>query len=99
LASTTYYYQVVAEGKKVGEIRSFLTKAAEPTLAPSLVPTPPEESTLAPEVPGATDSGATSTTKYTLEDFQSNFGSANSKFDIDKNGVVNSRDWLLYQKQ
>lgn len=90
LASTTYYYQVVSEGKKLGTARSFLTKAPTPTEAPTLVPTQPP---LAPTSVPATTSGT-----YTLSDFQSHFGTENTEFDIDKNGTVNMRDWLLYQK-
>lgn len=35
---------------------------------------------------------------YTIGDFQKEFGSTNAVFDIDKNGIVNVGDWLLYQK-
>ena len=91
LASTTYYYQVVYDSKKIGSARSFLTKpAALPTptvVIPTIEPVTPEEPT------GATVSG-----RYTLPDFQAHFGSSSAEFDLDKNGVVNSADWLLYQK-
>lgn len=36
--------------------------------------------------------------KYTLTDFQAQFGTSNPLFDIDKNGIVNTRDWQLYLK-
>lgn len=86
LASTTYYYQIVSEGKKLGTVRSFLTKAPTPTEMPTLAPTQPP--LVAP----------TDQSTYTLSDFQSHFGTENDQFDIDKNGTVNMRDWLLYQK-
>ncbi len=93
LASTTYYYQVVSEGKKLGTVRSFLTKAA------AVTPTLPPEPTAIPvvETTPATASGTTPT--YTLDDFKTQFGSDNPAFDIDKNGIVNMADWLAYQKQ
>lgn len=90
LPSTTYYYQVVADGKKTGSARSFLTQrtgvpeniASRPTSVPASLPT-------------AIPSGSAA---YKLDDFVKQYGTANSTFDIDKNGVVNSADWLLYQK-
>lgn len=87
LPSMTYYYQVVADDKKVGTVHSFLTKktdavAISPTLAPTLLPT---------AVPTTSDA-------LTFEDFVEQYGSANAKFDFDKNGVVNSLDWTEYQK-
>jgi hypothetical protein len=116
LASTTYYYQVVSEGKKVGQVRSFLTKAPDVTPPPVSVEEPGEEvnpvvqpSETLPEEPvptpssiaeeAAVDSSASAAEKYTIEDFQSQFGGDNPVFDLDKNGVVNMRDWLMYQKQ
>ena len=93
LAATTYYYQVVQGDKKLSPVRSFLTKPA-PSPTPSPVPTlPPAE-----VVPTAAETTSSATTKYTLQDFQSHFGSSSAEFDLDKNGVVNNADWLLYQK-
>ena len=94
LPSTTYYYQVVSEGKRVGQVRSFLTKAPEVTPTQMPVEEPPEVIPGETVVPEATASG-----KYTLQDFQSQFGGDNPEFDLDKNGIVNMRDWLMYQKQ
>ena len=37
--------------------------------------------------------------KYTLDDFKEVFGTSNPEFDINKDGVVNSADWILYQEQ
>ncbi len=75
LPSTTYYYQVMAEGKEVGIVRNFLTSKEEtPTVAPT------------------GDAGCN------FGDFQKQYGTANAKFDFDKNGVVNSSDWLYCQK-
>jgi len=86
LPSTSYYYQVMAEGKKVGEVRSFLTKVAQsPTIAP-VVPSP------IPTVASGTSG------EYTFADFERYFGTANATYDTDKNGIVNTRDWILYQK-
>lgn len=83
LPSTTYYYQVTAEGKEVGIVRNFLTSKVEtPTVVPTLIPT------VAP----------TGGAGCNFEDFQKQYGTANAKFDFDKNGVVNSSDWLYCQK-
>jgi len=38
-------------------------------------------------------------TKYTLGDFVERFGTSDSEFDLNKDGVVNSQDWSLYQQQ
>jgi len=90
LPSTTYYYQVSAEGKKVGTVRSFLTKISQtPTEPPVMAPT---------ETPAVVPTQATSSGKFTSEDFKAEFGGSNTTFDIDKNGVVNARDWVLYQE-
>ncbi|HUV72355.1 MAG TPA: fibronectin type III domain-containing protein [Clostridia bacterium] len=89
LASTTYYYQIESEDKKLGEVRSFLTKPPAATPVPTAAPTAiPTQSTASP-----------SAGLYTLEDFQAQFGSDSAEFDVDKNGVVNMRDWLMYQKE
>lgn len=82
LPSTAYYYQIIVDGKNTEPIRSFLTKPVESAPQPTL---PPAKPTVA-------SSG------YTVTDFEANFGTSNSVFDIDKNGIVNTRDWLLYQK-
>ncbi len=94
LSSTTYYYQVVAQGKKTGTVRSFLTKAV---VLPSPSPEPTEILLEASPSPATTEGTPKAT--YTLNDFQAQFGSDNPVFDIDKNGIVNMADWLIYQKQ
>lgn len=96
LPSTTYYYQVVVDGKKVGEVRSFLTKLAQ---APAQAPPVVVPTTAPPVFVPTTIPAGLGGSRYTLEDFQVNFGTANLAFDVDKNGIVNIRDWLLYQKQ
>lgn len=96
LPSTTYYYQVkTSEGKAVGAIRNFLTlrsessqPAQQPASQPSTVPT--VRPTTAPASSG-------SGTK-TFEDFQMYFGTANTTYDINKDGIVNYADWSAYQK-
>lgn len=86
LPSTTYYYQLKIEGEKVDPVKSFLTLAVQ---TPTQTPVQP---TLRPTTAPVGGGG------YTFEDFQPFFGTSNPTFDIDKNGIVNSRDWLLYQK-
>lgn len=91
LPSTAYYYQIIADGEKTQPIYSFLTgktttaeEVAEPTI-PVTQPSP------------AISAGGKAE-KYTITDFQAVFGTGNTIFDIDKNGTVNIRDWMLYQK-
>ncbi len=93
LPTTTYYYQVTQGSKKLSPVRSFLTKPAV-TPTPSPTPTVP----IPTVAPTTAESTSSATTRYTLEDFQSHFGSSSAEFDLDKNGVVNNADWLLYQK-
>lgn len=88
LPSTPYSYQVLVDGKKVGQEHSFTTKVAQ---APTIPPTPTSGAVVVSPTPG----GART---YTYDDFERYFGTANTTFDIDKNGVVNTRDWILYQK-
>jgi len=85
LPSTTYYYQIKSAGKAVGEIRNFLTLPLSGGAVPTIVKSP----TVAP----------TGVKNYTFEDFQAKFGTTDTTFDIDKNGVVNTLDWFEYQKQ
>lgn len=83
LPSTTYYYQIKIDGKKSEPVRNFLTMAvAKPTAPPVVIPTSPP----------ATGSARTQA------DFEEQLGTANPAFDIDKNGIVNISDWMLYQK-
>lgn len=90
LPSTAYYYQLKVEGKPLGNVRNFLTlpvsgqTGAVPTNAP----------TVSPVIPTQTAGKTT----YTIEDFQAKFGTVDSAFDIDKNGIVNFGDWTAYQK-
>lgn len=101
LPATTYYYQVVSGEKKVSPVRSFLSKAPvniapteEPTTAPVVTSEPPP---IVESVP--TGQEASSAAVYTYEDFKTQFGGTDPNFDIDKNGVVNRADWLLYQRE
>ena len=94
LPETIYYFRIRI-GKEVydenGAPYSFTTKglvASIPTLPTSTL------SASVTEAPSATVSD-----QYTLDDFQAKFGSSDSEFDINKDGVVNSADWILYQKQ
>ena len=64
-----------------------------PKLKPTAVPVGTKSAT---KKPTATSS---STTRYTIDDFSAKFGSSDANFDINKDGVVNSADWILYQKQ
>ena len=106
LPQQKYFYQVVDDqGKRVGIVKDFTTKMAqgsappaETAVSPTLAPTKAVSPTAIPTTKQASPSGSI-TTKYTYEDFAANFGGTNPVFDIDKNGIVNSLDWLKYQKQ
>jgi len=87
LPSTQYYYQIIAGGEKTQPLRRFSTKEifnTSPTETPVFVsPTPIPTVVVSPDA----------------ANFEKYFGSENETFDIDKNGVVNVLDWMLYQKQ
>jgi len=101
LSTTTYYYQVISGEKKVSPVRSFLSKApvnTAPTEEPTIVPViTSEPSPIVESAPAGQEASPSAT--YTYEDFKSQFGGTNPNFDIDKNGVVNQADWLLYQRK
>ena len=101
LPETIYYFRIRI-GEEVydenGAPYSFTTRvvASIPEVTVSPVPTLPTSTPSASvtEVPSATSSA-----QYTLDDFQAKFGSSDSEFDINEDGVVNSADWILYQEQ
>lgn len=88
LPETTYYYQVALEGKKLGTVRSFLTRKTGLEGSGAKSPTP---------IPTATS--VPSKKECSEEEFKKYYGSANSEFDFDKNGVVNVADWLMCRQQ
>ncbi|PIS15344.1 hypothetical protein COT63_00430 [Candidatus Shapirobacteria bacterium CG09_land_8_20_14_0_10_38_17] len=103
LPETIYYFRIRI-GEEVydenGAPYSFTTKGAVvsvPKATVSPLPTLPisTPSAAVTKAPSATSSA----TQYTLDDFQAKFGSSDSEFDINKDGVVNSADWILYQEQ
>jgi len=93
LPETIYYFRIRI-GEEVydenGAPYSFTTKGAVASI-PKVTVSP------VPTLPVSTSSAASSA-QYTLDDFQAKFGSSDSEFDINKDGVVNSADWILYQK-
>lgn len=58
---------------------------------------PTEAATVAPVTTQAAGT-VTPGVKYMITDFQLHFGSVDPRFDTDKNGIVNIRDWQLYSK-
>jgi len=88
LPETTYYYQVTLEGKKLGSVKSFLTRKTGIEEAVGKSPTP---------IPTATSMPVED--KCSEKEFSKYYGSANSEFDLDKNGVVNMADWLKCQQE
>ena len=109
LPETIYYFRIRV-GEEIyddnGAPYSFTTKEAvakmpSPGVSPAL---PLVSPTVVISRPTATPtqnlSPVTSPTeKYTLDDFKKAFGTSNAEFDINKDGVVNSVDWVLYQEQ
>lgn len=91
LPSTAYYYQIIADGEKTEPIHSFLTGKTT-DLGEEPQPTIPIAQ------PTVASSAGEKAGKYTITDFQVVFGTVNPVFDVDKNGTVNIRDWILYQK-
>ena len=106
LPETIYYFRIRV-GEEIyddnGAPYSFTTKEAvakmpspgvSPAVSPTVVisrPTATPTQNLSPVI--------SPTEKYTLDDFKKAFGTSNAEFDINKDGVVNSADWVLYQEQ
>jgi len=109
LPETIYYFRIRV-GEEIyddnGAPYSFTTKEAvakmpSPGVSPAL---PLVSPTVVISRPTATPTQNLSpvispTEKYTLDDFKKAFGTSNAEFDINKDGVVNSADWALYQEQ
>ena len=109
LPETIYYFRIRV-GEEIyddnGAPYSFTTKEAvakmpSPEVSPAL---PLVSPTVVISRPTATPTQNLSpvispTEKYTLDDFKKVFGTSNAEFDINKDGVVNSADWVLYQEQ
>jgi len=109
LPETIYYFRIRV-GEEIyddnGAPYSFTTKEAVAKMpSPGVSPTLPLVSpTVVISRPTVTPTQNLSpvispTEKYTLDDFQKVFGTSNAEFDINKDGVVNSADWILYQEQ
>ena len=82
LLASTTYYYQVKSEGKKYDPIRSFSTTAYPTPIPTLVPT------AVPTISGT----------YTFDDFVPFFGTSNATFDIDKNGIVNSRDWQMYLK-
>ena len=109
LPETIYYFRIRV-GEEIyddnGAPYSFTTKEAvakmpSPGVSPALPLVSPTVVISRPTVtPTQNLSPVISPTeKYTLDDFKKAFGTSNAEFDINKDGVVNSADWVLYQEQ
>lgn len=78
---------------------SSLLPTTTPSEEPAVIsPTPKTTPQPSPTVTGQTTS-PDKEDKYTLGDFVEKFGTSDPEFDINKDGVVNSQDWSLYQQQ
>ena len=110
LPETIYYFRIRV-GEEIyddnGAPYSFTTKEAvakmpSPGVSPTLPLVSPTVVISRPTVtPTQNLSPVISPTggEYTLDDFKKAFGTSNAEFDINKDGVVNSADWILYQEQ
>lgn len=110
MPSTPYKYQIRHDETKYEPTRGFLTLpvAVVPTKEPAVavptrnltpvMPTPKPTGLTTPVATQSAGSAPTGTVKYTITDFQLHFGSVDPRFDTDKNGIVNIRDWQLYSK-
>ena len=109
LPETIYYFRIRV-GEEIyddnGAPYSFTTKEAVAKMpSPGVSPTLPLVSpTVVISRPTVTPTQNLSpvispTEKYTLDDFKKAFVTSNAEFDINKDGVVNSADWILYQEQ
>lgn len=109
LPETIYYFRIRVEEEIYddnGAPYSFTTKEAVAKMpSPGVSPAPPLVSpTVVISRPTVTPTQNLSpvispTEKYTLDDFKKAFGTSNAEFDINKDGMVNSTDWVLYQEQ
>lgn len=109
LPETIYYFRIRVEEEIYddnGAPYSFTTKEAvakmpSPGVSPTLPLVSPTGVISRPTVtPTQNLSPVISPTeKYTLDDFKKAFGTSNAEFDINKDGMVNSTDWVLYQEQ
>ncbi len=96
-SGTTYYFRIRV-GDKIfdndGIPFSFKTKAEETEEALSPTPTQRALPTSAqPTTTTATDSAKV--TQCVKSEFKEKFGTSNSSYDLDDNGVVNTRDWIM----
>ena len=82
LLPSTTYYYQVVNGEKKVSSVRSFLSKAPVSVVPTVEPTPE----------------ASSSATYIYEDFKRQFGGTETSFDIDKNGIVNQADWLLYQK-
>ena len=101
MPGTPYRYQVRNDENKYEPIRGFLTLPTSASSVPTVV-VPTRTVSVSPAssavvTPASGSAVPTGMVKYTLEDFQLHFGSVDPRFDTDKNGVVNIRDWQLYK--
>lgn len=96
--ATNYYFRI-----RVGEViydnngvpYSLKTKEAEVTISPSSSPSPtlkPTSSQSSSSTPSAGSSSLVS--QCDSDEFSSRFGTSDPAYDFDKNGQVNTRDWL-----
>ncbi len=94
----TVYYFRIRVGDEVydnnGLPYSFRTKSAAAAVSPTVAVTPVPTVAISPTAPTASSSGSL-VTVCQAADFKKQFGGHNPAYDFDKNGVVNTQDWLL----
>lgn len=102
--NTTYYFRI-----RVGEtiydnggipysFKTQSTGAAVPTSGPTSAPTPtsrPISPTVTPAPTSPQEStGSAKVTQCVQSEFKDKYGTKDSRYDFDDNGIVNTRDWI-----
>ncbi len=70
------------------------TQPDEPTATEAVEPTTTVEPTEVPDETSESTESATKVTSCDKSEFKEKFGTSDSEYDFDDNGVVNSRDWI-----
>lgn len=108
-SGTTYYFRIRV-GDKIfdndGIPFSFKTKGEEteeslsptPTqqaLPTSAQPSPTKPATESAQPTTSTATGSAKVTQCVKSEFKEKFGTSDSSYDLDDNGIVNTRDWIM----
>jgi len=96
LPATTYFFTIKIGNQTFdnnGQPFTFTTKSALPSSTPTPIPTSIPKPTISPSSPSSPASSLTE------KDFQSAIGTNNPTYDLNKDGIVNTADLLLFRQQ